>query len=435
MSSSTAVDAAFKKIAQEVRLPGFRPGQGAPQGARGPPRPAGRPGAGAPGLAARVLLDGRHRARRRRDRRRRRSTSPAARRRATSPSTPSSRCARRSRCPATAASSVTLERPGVDDEALDAQIDRMRDLDSTLERGRPAGAGGRHRHDRHRRHARRRAAVRAHRRRLQLHGRLRRHHPGGRRAARRRQGRRHPRRSPPPTPTPTRSASCSSSSPSRTSRRRSSPSSPTSGPPEASEFDTVAELRASLADRMTRRPQGAGADGAAGEGRRGARRAGHRRGARADGRPGDAGAPAGPRHAPPGAGHAARAVPRHDRRRPGDRSARSSATPPTQAVKVDLALRAVADAEGIECTDDDLDDELEGVADRVGEDVDEVRERFERAGQMSAVRSDIRKRKALEWLLERVEVLDPEGATDRSQRARAPQRRGRRRRRRDRRGR
>ena len=38
------------------------------------------------------------------------------------------------------------------------------------------------------------------------------------------------------------------------------------------------------------------------------------------------------------------------------------------------------------------------------------------AGQMSAVRSDIRKRKALEWLLERAEVLDPEGATiDRSE--------------------
>jgi trigger factor len=88
----------------------------------------------------------------------------------------------------------------------------------------------------------------------------------------------------------------------------------------------------------------------------------------------------------------------------------------TQAVKVDLALRAVADAEGIECTDDDLQEDLEGVATRVGEDVDVVRERLERGGQMSAVRSDIRKRKALEWLLERVEVLDPEGAAiDRSE--------------------
>jgi trigger factor len=88
----------------------------------------------------------------------------------------------------------------------------------------------------------------------------------------------------------------------------------------------------------------------------------------------------------------------------------------TSAVKVDLALRAVADAEGIECTEDDLQEDLEGVAQRVGQDVADVRERFERVGQISAVRSDIRKRKALEWLLERAEVLDPEGATiDRSE--------------------
>ena len=86
------------------------------------------------------------------------------------------------------------------------------------------------------------------------------------------------------------------------------------------------------------------------------------------------------------------------------------------AVKVDLALRAVADAEGIECTEEDLQSDLEDVAERVGQDVDEVRERFERVGQISAVRSDIRKRKALEWLLEQAEVLDPEGAEiDRSE--------------------
>jgi trigger factor len=85
-------------------------------------------------------------------------------------------------------------------------------------------------------------------------------------------------------------------------------------------------------------------------------------------------------------------------------------------VKVDLALRAVAEAEGIECTDDDLTDELEGVASRVGESVDTVRERFERVGQLSAIRSDIKKRKALEWLLERTEVVDPDGAPiDRSE--------------------
>ena len=88
----------------------------------------------------------------------------------------------------------------------------------------------------------------------------------------------------------------------------------------------------------------------------------------------------------------------------------------TSGVKVDLALRAVAEAESIECTDEDLSDELEGVASRVGQTADEVRERFERVGQISAVRSDIRKRKALEWLLERAEVVDPDGAIiDRSE--------------------
>ena len=88
----------------------------------------------------------------------------------------------------------------------------------------------------------------------------------------------------------------------------------------------------------------------------------------------------------------------------------------TNGVKVDLALRAVADAEGIECTDEDLDEELEGVAARVGQPADVVRDRLGRAGQLSAVRSDVRKRKALEWLLERTEVRDPEGATiDRSE--------------------
>jgi trigger factor len=88
----------------------------------------------------------------------------------------------------------------------------------------------------------------------------------------------------------------------------------------------------------------------------------------------------------------------------------------TAGVKVDLALRAVAEAEGIECTEDDLQEEIEGVAARVGQSADEVRARFERVGQLSAVRSDIKKRKALEWLLERAEVLDPDGATiDRSE--------------------
>ncbi len=85
------------------------------------------------------------------------------------------------------------------------------------------------------------------------------------------------------------------------------------------------------------------------------------------------------------------------------------------AAKVDLALRAVADAEQLECTDDDLDAELSTVAERVGESVARVRAEFERGGNLAAVRSDVRKRKALDWLLERVEIVDEDGhAIDRA---------------------
>jgi trigger factor len=79
------------------------------------------------------------------------------------------------------------------------------------------------------------------------------------------------------------------------------------------------------------------------------------------------------------------------------------------SAKVDLALRAVADAEDLACTDEDLDDELAGVAERVDEPVARVRAEFERGGNLSAVRSDVRKRKALDWLLERVEIVDEDG--------------------------
>jgi trigger factor len=86
-----------------------------------------------------------------------------------------------------------------------------------------------------------------------------------------------------------------------------------------------------------------------------------------------------------------------------------------QAVKVDLALRAVADGEGFEVVEEDLENHFAELARRFGAETDEIRENFERAGQMLAVRSEIKKGKALEWLLERVEIVDEDGnAIDRS---------------------
>lgn len=82
-----------------------------------------------------------------------------------------------------------------------------------------------------------------------------------------------------------------------------------------------------------------------------------------------------------------------------------------QGVKVDLALRAVADAEELHVSDDELEVEYAAVAERVGQKVSQVRKQLERNGQVSAVRSDLRTRKALEWLIEHVELVDEGGNT------------------------
>lgn len=79
------------------------------------------------------------------------------------------------------------------------------------------------------------------------------------------------------------------------------------------------------------------------------------------------------------------------------------------AVKVDLALRAVAVAEGLECDDDDLDEEIEALAERVNMKPAKVLQQLERADQIPAIRSDIKNRKAFDWLLERVEIVDEDG--------------------------
>jgi trigger factor len=82
-----------------------------------------------------------------------------------------------------------------------------------------------------------------------------------------------------------------------------------------------------------------------------------------------------------------------------------------QGVLVDLALRAVVLAEGIEIDDDELEAEFEAVAERVGQTPAKVRKQLERNGQVPAVRSDLSKRKALEWLIDQVELVDEEGRT------------------------
>lgn len=80
-----------------------------------------------------------------------------------------------------------------------------------------------------------------------------------------------------------------------------------------------------------------------------------------------------------------------------------------QAVRIDLALRAIADAEGIEVDDADLDAEYERLAERFGETVDAVRHQFEHHAGTAGLRADLRKRAALEWLVDQVALVDADG--------------------------
>ncbi|MGD0379318.1 MAG: trigger factor [Acidimicrobiales bacterium] len=80
-----------------------------------------------------------------------------------------------------------------------------------------------------------------------------------------------------------------------------------------------------------------------------------------------------------------------------------------RAVLLDLALRALADAENIEVTDAELDEAVAEMAQQAGTSAADLRRRLDRAGRLPAVRSDRRKAKALTWLFDRVELVDEDG--------------------------
>ncbi|HEY2214152.1 MAG TPA: trigger factor [Acidimicrobiales bacterium] len=80
-----------------------------------------------------------------------------------------------------------------------------------------------------------------------------------------------------------------------------------------------------------------------------------------------------------------------------------------KAVKADLALRALAEAESLVISDEELDDEMVSMAARMETTAKELRRQLDTAGRTGAVRSELRKAKALQWLLDNVELFDEEG--------------------------
>jgi trigger factor len=80
-----------------------------------------------------------------------------------------------------------------------------------------------------------------------------------------------------------------------------------------------------------------------------------------------------------------------------------------KAVKVDLALRAVADAENIAVEDDEIDAEYARIAMQVNQKVNQVRKAYERNDAVVDLIAQLRKSKALDWLVEHAEFVDDDG--------------------------
>jgi len=80
-----------------------------------------------------------------------------------------------------------------------------------------------------------------------------------------------------------------------------------------------------------------------------------------------------------------------------------------QAVKADLALRALVEAEELTLSDEELDAEIRTMAERMDTTPADLRSQLDTAGRTGAVRSELRKSKALEWLLGNVDLFDEEG--------------------------
>ena len=76
---------------------------------------------------------------------------------------------------------------------------------------------------------------------------------------------------------------------------------------------------------------------------------------------------------------------------------------------MDLALRAVAEQENIEISEEELDEELMVLATQLDQPLDSAREQLEAAGRLKPIRSDMRIRAALQWVTDRAEIVDEDG--------------------------
>lgn len=80
-----------------------------------------------------------------------------------------------------------------------------------------------------------------------------------------------------------------------------------------------------------------------------------------------------------------------------------------RAVRIDLALRALVRAEGLEASDEEVEAELETTAAAMKVTPERLRDNLRDTGRVVTFRSEVAKMKASRWLTEHVTYVDPEG--------------------------
>ena len=80
-----------------------------------------------------------------------------------------------------------------------------------------------------------------------------------------------------------------------------------------------------------------------------------------------------------------------------------------RAVRVDLALRALVREEGLEPSDEEVDEELATTAAAMKVTADVLRENLRNTGRVVTFRAEVAKMKASRWLTDHVTFVDPEG--------------------------
>jgi len=80
-----------------------------------------------------------------------------------------------------------------------------------------------------------------------------------------------------------------------------------------------------------------------------------------------------------------------------------------RAVRIDLALRAIARAEGLEPTSEEIDEELDKTAASMSTNAEVLRANLRDTGRVVAFNAEVAKMKASRWLLDHVTFVDPQG--------------------------